>query len=75
MNPHDRNNLLYIMGLDDHEFDCWAMEMADDDIKYAIELIQAARLELLEQEQALMEAELEESTFAEARGALQKFML
>ena len=72
MNDHDRNNLNYIMGLDEYEFECWAMEMADDDIKYAIEIIQAARLELAAQEQALMEAELEESTFAEANAVLKQ---
>lgn len=75
MNDYDRNNLNYIMGLDNEQFDAWAQEMPDDDIRYAIEIIQAARLELLEQEHALMEADLEESAFDEARSVLQKFRL
>jgi len=75
MNDHDRNNVNFIMTLDDTQFDNWAENMSNDDIKYAIEIIQAARLELAEQENALMEAELEESTLDEARAVLKKFML
>lgn len=75
MNKHDRSQYLFIMELSDSEFDNWSRSLSNDDLQYALELIQAARLELVEQEQALMEADLEESNFDEARAVLQKFML
>jgi hypothetical protein len=75
MNKHDRNQYLFIMELSDSEFDNWSRSLSNDDLQYALELIQAARVELVEQEQALMEADLEESNFDEARAVLQKFML
>jgi hypothetical protein len=46
MNPYDLNNLNYIMSLTDDEFDEWMMAIGDDDISYAIELIQLRRAEL-----------------------------
>jgi hypothetical protein len=46
MNPYDLNNLNYIMSLTDDEFDVWMMTIGDDDISYAIELIQLRRAEL-----------------------------
>ncbi len=46
MNPYDLNNLNYIMSLTDDEFDEWMMTIGDDDISYAIELIQLRRAEL-----------------------------
>ena len=75
MDKHDRDNLQFILSLNDEQFDSWAQEMADDDIKYAMEILRAARLELAEQEQDLVEAGLEDSNFAEANAVLQKFML
>lgn len=75
MNDHDRNNLRFIMSLDDEQFDVWSENIADDDIQYAIELIQQARLELAEQECNLLEFDLVDSDFAEARAVLNKFRL
>ena len=75
MNKHDRDNLQFIISLNDEQFDDWASEMTDDDIQYAIEILQAARMELVEQEQALMEYDLVDSDLVEARAVLQKFRL
>lgn len=75
MNDHDRSNLRFIMSLDDDQFDAWSENIADDDIQYAIELIQQARLELAEQECNLLEFDLIDSDFAEARAVLNKFRL
>ena len=75
MNKHDRDNLQFIISLNDEQFDDWASEMTDDDILYAIEILQAARMELVEQEQALMEYDLVDSDLVEARAVLQKFRL
>lgn len=74
MNKHDRSQLNYIMSLDDQQFELWAMSIPDDDIKYAIELIQAARLESAVQEQELLDA-LEDSDLSEANAVLKKFRL
>ena len=74
MNEYDRNNLHYIMSLSDKEFDEWSLEICDDDIKYAIEIIQAARVELAMQEQELLDNQ-EELNLAEANAVLKKFML
>lgn len=79
MNSHDRDNLQFILSLNDEEFDAWTDEMTDDDIQYAMEILQAARKELADQEQSLTEAEieceLEYSNFAQAHIVLQKFRL
>jgi len=74
MNPYDQDQLNFIMSLSDQEFDAWAMSLPNDDIKYAIELIQAARLEAAIQEQELLDA-LEDSDLAEANAVLSKFRL
>jgi len=62
------------MSLSDQEFDAWAMSLPNDDIKYAIELIHAARLLNILQEQELLDA-LEDSDLTEANAVLKKFML
>jgi hypothetical protein len=74
MNPYDQDQLNFIMSLSDQEFDAWAMSLPSDDIKYAIELIQAARLLNIIQEQELLDA-LEDSDLTEANLVLKKFML
>ena len=47
MNNWDRNNLNYLMGLSEEEFDEFMATMPDDDIEYAIELIQTRQAENL----------------------------
>ena len=74
MNSYDRNNLNYIMSLDDEEFEAWALSVPDDEIQYAMELIQTARTEHFVIEQELLDA-LEESDLSEARAVLQQFRL
>jgi len=74
MNKHDQDNLNYIMSLDDEQFEAWASEATDDDIKYALEILQAARVERTMQEHELMDI-LQDSDLTEARAVLQKFML
>lgn len=72
MNDYDLNNLKYIMSLDEHQFDEWMMKVGDDDINYAIEIIQARRVEI-----ALLEAELfdEVEDLSEANTILSKYTL
>ncbi len=47
MNNWDRNNLNYLMSLSEEEFEEFLATMPDDDIEYAIELIQTRRAENL----------------------------
>jgi len=75
MNDYDRSQYLFIMELSDSEFENWSQGLSDDDLKYALEIIQQARVEMLEQERELMEVDLEESNFTEANAVLQKFRL
>lgn len=72
MNDRDQNNLNYIMSLTETQFDEWMLEVSNDDINYAIELIQARRAELIEQEHELLENELDVS---EAAALLKKYTL
>jgi len=74
MNDRDRNNVNFIMNLSTEDFDSWSLELSDDNLQYALELLRQARLENLMQEQELMDA-LEESDFVEANSVLKKFML
>jgi hypothetical protein len=68
MNDYDRNNFEFIMSLSPQQFDEWYASISLDDIEYAIELCQAARLEM-----ALNADTVEDLT--EANNALKKFML
>lgn len=74
MNDYDRSQLNYIMSLTDAEFEYWSMSIPEDDVRYAIELIQQARLENAIQEQELLD-QLEDSDLSEANEVLKKFML
>ena len=71
MNDWDRNNLNYILSLDEDEFESWLVDLSEDDTLYALDLIRAARVELLEQEQELLETE----DFTLANEVLAKFRL
>ena len=75
MNPHDRENVNFIMSLSTSEFDAWAEELTTDDLSYAMEILRQARMDMLEQEDALINAQAEEDNYAEARDVLKKFML
>lgn len=72
MNPYDLNNLSYIMSLNNEQFDEWMLTVSDDDINYAIEIIQARRAELIMAEHDLLEDELD---VTEAATLLKKYTL
>jgi hypothetical protein len=46
MNKRERENLNFLMNLDDDDFTKWAEDMPLDDVAYALELIQKAKAEL-----------------------------
>lgn len=74
MNDYDRSQLNFIMSLDEEGFELWCQAIPFDDIQYAIELLQQARVEQAMLEQELLDA-LEDSDLAEANAVLKKFML
>ena len=72
MNDWDRNNLHWILDADEdtlNDFYSWA---TDDDIKYALELVQTAKAELIAQEIELMDAV---DDVNQARDVLRQFRL
>ena len=72
MNDYDRNNLLFILDLDETEFDEWVNSIPDDDVEYAIELVTIYRQELIQKEAMLLD---EVPDTAVANEYLQKFRL
>lgn len=72
MNKHDRDNYLFIMSLTPQQFEEWYATISDDDAEYALELIKAARSELIEQAAVLMD---EVEDLSDAQRVLGKFML
>ena len=74
MNDWDRDNLNFILSLNEDEFETWLVYLSEDDQLYALELIRAKRLELLEQEDELLN-ELAEEDLTLANQVLAKFRL
>lgn len=70
MNKHDRDNLDYILSLDAEAFDAWMTALSEDDVQYAIELIQAKRLELVQQEMDIMDDVTDVSDAAKVLAAI-----
>lgn len=77
MNKHDRENLEFLLSADEHAFLEFLETVSDDDINYAIELIQAHRAELMVHEMALEESVDEEFglDLSEAQAVLAQFRL
>lgn len=72
MNDHDRNNLQFIMSLDEYGFYKWSASLSEDDVDYAIELLKAARTEVMLQAVTLSD-DVEDTS--EAMSILKGFML
>jgi len=72
MNDHDRSNLQFILSLDEKTYDEWTESLSEDDVNYALELLKAARTELI-----LKDAELSDNVedLTEANDILKGFML
>lgn len=72
MNDHDRNNLSFILSLDEDGFEEWSATLSADDVDYALELLKAARTEVM-MKAAEYTDEVEDT--AEAMTVLKGFML
>jgi hypothetical protein len=55
MNDWDKNNLAYMQSLNEEQFDEWMLELSEQDVSYAINLIQQARVETCVQEAELFD--------------------
>ena len=77
MNDWDRNNLNYLMSLTEDEFDEFMASMPDDDIQYAIELLQTRKAENLVELEELRDIVFEEAgmDLSQARAVLSRFRL
>lgn len=72
MNDHDRSNLNFILSLNEKRFDEWCATLSEDDVDYALELLKAARTEVMLQAATLSD-EIKDTT--EAMNVLKGFML
>lgn len=72
MNDWDKNNLQFILSLNEDEFSDWYECLDDDDVAYAMELLQTARTEVNMQ---LVELNDEPSDLDLANKVLAKFRL
>ena len=75
MNDWDKNNLNYLMSLSEAEFDEFMATMPDDDIEYALELIQTRKAENLVLLEELRDTFNESMDLSEANAVLTKFRL
>ena len=57
MNDKDLENLQFILESDGAEFDLWLEKASDDDIEYALGLIQQAKKDYMMKEFELMDSE------------------
>ena len=78
MNPYDRANLSFLMHASPETIRDWYERVSEDDIQYALELIQMARLEMSLQESDYHEdysSDACEEDFSLANSVLSKFTL
>lgn len=75
MDKWDRDNLNFLLTVDETTFEEFMAESSDDDIQYAIQLIQTHKAELLSRQIELEDALVEENGLNEARAVLAKFRL
>jgi len=75
MDKWDRDNLNFLLNVDEDTFDEFMAQSSEDDIQYAIELIQTHKAELLTRQLELEDALVEETGLDEARAVLNRFRL
>jgi hypothetical protein len=72
MNDHDRGNLRFLLTADETTMQEWYSQVSQDDIDYALELLQMANAELTVKEMELSEA-AEELDLTQAQAILSRF--
>ena len=71
MNKRDRDNLNFILSLNEEQFDEWMETLDADDLDYAVELIRIGRTENLLKEMDLME-ETNSDKFTQAKAIIDR---
>jgi hypothetical protein len=72
MNEHDRGNLQFLLTADETVMQEWYNQVSQDDIEYALELLQMANAELTVKEMELAEA-AENLDLTQAQAILSRF--
>jgi len=62
MNDWDRDNLNFLLTIDSETFEDWLQQADEDDIDYAIELLRAAKSELIVQQMEVLDMVQDTST-------------
>ena len=75
MDKWDRDNLNFLLNVDEETFEDFMAQSSDDDIQYAIELIQTHKAELMTRELELYDELAEENGLVQAQALLSKFRL
>jgi hypothetical protein len=75
MDKWDRDNLNFLLNVDEDTFEEFMEQSSDDDIQYAIELIQTHKAELMTRQMELEDALVEEGGLNEACDVLARFRL
>ena len=75
MDKWDRDNLNFLLNVDDETFEEFMSQSSEDDIDYAIELIQTHKAELMTRELELRDELADENGLDEAQAVLAKFRL
>ena len=75
MDKWDRDNLNFLLSVDEDTFEEFMAQSSEDDIQYAIELIQTHKAELLTRQIELEDALVEETGLKEAQTVLNRFRL
>ena len=74
MNNWDKGNLDFILNSTDADMEDFLSWASDEDLRYALELIHAAKAELVMQEIEMLEAEIDDD-FSQAQLVLERFRL
>jgi hypothetical protein len=74
MNNWDKGNLDFILNSTDEDMEDFLSWASDEDLRYALELIQIAKSELAVQEIEMLEAQADEDTSKE-QAVLERFRL
>lgn len=70
MNEKDFENLQFILQSDEASFDLWLEKASDDDVEYALGLIQQAKKDYMMKELELMDSE--EFDLSEANSVIER---
>jgi hypothetical protein len=74
VNKHDRDNLQFLLSADKSTMDQWYQTVSEDDVEYALELLQLHRTELELRELEIIDTEAE-TDLSDAHSVLTRFTL